>query len=1395
MRKLFAQSGVLLLALATSLLLDRVPMALADGTSETPLATGTIDQNLLNPGSNFLDTQWISFCGYHQCGDQGGGIFHRNDGCNVDGFFCIADSAGHHFARNEAIASGVYDGHKAGLWLDGTHTDNVATVNAVMAAAQAHGASTVALCGKWLAGADAPFTPPAHMTVDFCGQPAGALSNSNLDFRLSSLGVGTVAWPSAYSIIPGDGAALINATIECGTGTYAPANFKPVTTRDKVNMQNNFCANTAILINNQQVKLRNLQILGFTNAIVTSKGGKQPIWSHIYYDTNGGGIWIDQSSDVTQIDNVSKISYLTRGGAELWQLDGVTTSGGHYVAVIGVSPSDLQLLNGDKLYVGTALGGGAQSLGGPHVASCSGGGGACAVTHNGDPDGCLHTDCEEVLFPDTSSSASTFTASWSAGAQSTGYPQPLIVSSGDLSNIAVGQTLSTALTCVVNGVTVNAFQAGTTVKDKWAYTNEIVPSLPPNCAETSQSVTATDVAFTHDGRGVEINPAQRSGIGFKITNSGGVTTYNLHLYATDTLMECGTGCHQNRNSFLSLGDSDPLNDETNIGFLCDGDHTGDDCDDFTISGGVLCQHITVCLVVDGDGTHVSKVDDVTIGPGSGKTNGVGVDVHSGPLVLSNSGAGTVGSIFVADGQTFRFVYGDYKQNAGTGYTAGNVVTASGGTCTTAAQFTIDTVDVSGVALTGHQTVQGVCSVWPSNPIATTGGTGTGFKLNTDGLIPASLNMTGSNVSRMDVYVQTPSGTAFMGANNVCVIPLTCNFQHGQTFKHLSIGDYGVTSATSDASTQIAGLLAAATANNISDVYQDGVPLHFTGGIDLPAGIHWHCGGPLSEPTGATDYTTLLGSLFLDPGLPSSPTGNTLTTEDGATFDDGCHVTNPNVDASTNTIRSMLTARGNFNGTALTVSGRNSGIRNSTIEGYALGIQISSTAAPQVQNMYIHATAGMNWDTAHSGPHFDNVRLVNLLFLNRSNNEVSYVATAVASGTAGVCRYTVPTNLIAEGDTIYPTGSGDGCSNFPNGATAHVVDSTHVEATGSVYAGPAGITATFESSKKVAVLSSLTNVAAGQTIVCGVKINTTIAAVEYGGGNMVKLTAAATGTGAGDACTIGNPHSSNPTIYLNAGLLSGDGFHGKNSQGGVCIFCTSYAHAVGYHADTGMSNFRFIANSNDGYKELNTNTIGVWFADTAKNNWFDGTLSAVGMAVLSTTSASVPNHVNVECGLVEEAAATGCFDVQAGALNLDNSNGILSGTSWIGDSAITIQPTGAKLSGQDIMLQLAADQSKWLCSTTDVIIGNGSSARCGALTGSVVVGGLSIAADICQTTNLPLVGSKATSVASVDINPDPGNGFSQRVLTKTDSVDIKICNTTGGALTPPSATANVVIVQP
>lgn len=81
----------------------------------------------------------------------------------------------------------------------------------------------------------------------------------------------------------------------------------------------------------------------------------------------------------------------------------------------------------------------------------------------------------------------------------------------------------------------------------------------------------------------------------------------------------------------------------------------------------------------------------------------------------------------AGGATAQFVSSAVIANGGTGYAVSNVLTAVGGTFGVAATVTVLTAP-AGVIATVSVTLGGSYSVTPANPVATTGGAGTGATL-------------------------------------------------------------------------------------------------------------------------------------------------------------------------------------------------------------------------------------------------------------------------------------------------------------------------------------------------------------------------------------------------------------------------------------------------------------------------------------------------------------------------------------------------------------------------------------------------------------------------------------------------------------------------------------------
>ena len=101
-------------------------------------------------------------------------------------------------------------------------------------------------------------------------------------------------------------------------------------------------------------------------------------------------------------------------------------------------------------------------------------------------------------------------------------------------------------------------------------------------------------------------------------------------------------------------------------------------------------------------------------------------------------------------------------SGGTGYALSDVVTLSGGTPVVAATFTVTAV-TGGVVTAVSSTNFGTYSVLPSNPVSTTGGTGTGLTLNVTWAVGTTFTITAAGSGYVEQPTVTFSGGGGSGA--------------------------------------------------------------------------------------------------------------------------------------------------------------------------------------------------------------------------------------------------------------------------------------------------------------------------------------------------------------------------------------------------------------------------------------------------------------------------------------------------------------------------------------------------------------------------------------------------------------------------------------------------------
>ena len=140
-------------------------------------------------------------------------------------------------------------------------------------------------------------------------------------------------------------------------------------------------------------------------------------------------------------------------------------------------------------------------------------------------------------------------------------------------------------------------------------------------------------------------------------------------------------------------------------------------------------------VVQAMGTEITNIDNAivvinaTLGTLQSEIN---ISLLQDTSVTSSNSSVGVSLVAVCIGSKFI--------SSGTGFTAGDILTASGGTFISPATIVVDSVDGSNRVLTWHISSGGVYTVLPANNVSFTGGTGAVFSLYWDKVYDLSVNL-------------------------------------------------------------------------------------------------------------------------------------------------------------------------------------------------------------------------------------------------------------------------------------------------------------------------------------------------------------------------------------------------------------------------------------------------------------------------------------------------------------------------------------------------------------------------------------------------------------------------------------------------------------------------------
>lgn len=711
-------------------------------------------------GGNFSFTPKLYLAGYYAPGDNGGGNLVLAS-CTPDLASCFTDGAGNTYKRTDLAGKAILDARMCGVKGVGLSHDDYVALTLCMSIAATLDIPQVSTGGGqvYVSGL---LSIPSGVNLD-CGLSQPLTAQSNNDFTLASGNMTHVIAYAGANTIQGtsNNGSISNCMLEQSDGPYAPATFVPHSLRDSLNEVAAF-SGSALSITASGFSIHNVWPMGFGTCFTTSGSNKRGRM----FESGGDctvGMRLDGNGDALPIQTMTFLSYVTRvnGNASSmqWPVDNVLNDGtGQYKAVLEAPTSDFAFVTGDKFAYQAKLQGGVNSATGYWTA------GMVSVVGIG-VDGCAVAQCQEVSMVSSQDSqpsdgtALSLPASWSSAKESpaadcivNGQISPdcmITITSGNMTNVSVGQAVAQTGGC-------GAVQSSTVVTDVWLTQNRVILSKKLTCAGPG-TLTFADQNFAFlSSTDVVVSAVHRDGDCVHFTNSAGLKMLNFHCFGHSIAYNCDQGAGNYNIVNADTGSDEKYFDLGIIGFYGHGNHTGDDCAGGTLTSGILTQHASLGIKIESDankGKSVFNFVGVGVGPSSGKVNGVSLDNEAGTVSVVGSYAVTRGNTFVASGTTWRNLYPD-STDVSVGYVVGNVLTGTGGTCTTQPQVTVAAIRTGGGLFANGltQTRAGVCSVW-ADPITMTGGSGTGAIMTTDGLILTQTTIGDTSFAAGDLYIE------------------------------------------------------------------------------------------------------------------------------------------------------------------------------------------------------------------------------------------------------------------------------------------------------------------------------------------------------------------------------------------------------------------------------------------------------------------------------------------------------------------------------------------------------------------------------------------------------------------------------------------------------------------
>ena len=305
----------------------------------------------------------------------------------------------------------------------------------------------------------------------------------------------------------------------------------------------------------------------------------------------------------------------------------------------------------------------------------------------------------------------------------------------------------------------------------------------------------------------------------------------------------------------------------------------------------------------------------------------------------------------------------------------------------------------------------------------------------------------------------------------------------------------------------------------------------------------------------------------------------------------------------NSMRTAVQAVAAYAGTGITIGGIDARAENVAVIGFAKCVESTGWSRLRLEHLDIDCTNGVSLDNSHDISRFTDIEAYPF-GTGTDNyetwaNDGTYAITGLANNGSGLIRATFNPG-------VEPPVNGDliafhGVLGVPQSArqryTVTVVDSTHMDLTGSKWPGVFKVSANSTRGSEV-----LTNVSDASGIGLGmvwsggnIPVGTTITAITQMGGTpgsySVTLSAAATSRVSPGYYAVTPATTAGGQGYIDTTYRSGKAFAWTKGENNSCDHCFEFGYQIGYYIGQGAGWTDIQASSSDGVELEDPNNFG------------------------------------------------------------------------------------------------------------------------------------------------------------------------------------------------------------